>query len=145
MNQGTTPQVPPERPALAKLAPLCTKYPSQAAALVQTWEDLKYSAGWTQLSTVDIERATSPVKGYAPKGFGSQGWVLICGRPRGAKSNTAVLPMLVEETMDTALFSEVFARLPNEVAPTHVLLAMMSNDATVVYYKLSQGLVKPVN
>ena len=53
--------------------------------------------------------------------------------------------MLVEETMDTALFSEVFARLPNEVAPTHVLLAMMSNDATVVYYKLSQGLVKPVN
>lgn len=39
----------------------------------------------------------------------------------------------------------MFAHLPDGVAATHLLLAMMSSDSTVVYYKLSQGLVKPVN
>lgn len=57
----------------------------------------------------------------------------------------AVLPMSVEQSFDTAMFSSVFAHLPPGVATTHILLAMLSNDSTVVYYKLSSGLVKPVN
>lgn len=39
----------------------------------------------------------------------------------------------------------MFAHLPPDVAHDHIVLAMMSNDSTVVYYKLSRGLVKPVN
>lgn len=37
------------------------------------------------------------------------------------------------------------AHLPADVASKHILLAMLSSDSTVVYYKLSSGLVKPVN
>lgn len=42
-------------------------------------------------------------------------------------------------------FSALFAKIPEGVASNHILLAMMSNDSTVVYYKLSKGMVKPVN
>ena len=53
--------------------------------------------------------------------------------------------MLIEQVIDTAMFHDLFARLPEHVDSTQLLLAMMSNDSTVVYYKLSQGMVKPVN
>lgn len=53
--------------------------------------------------------------------------------------------MLIEQVLDTRMLTDVFARLPHGVDTSHVLLAMMSNDSTVVYYKLSQGMVKPVN
>jgi len=61
--------------------------------------------------------------------------------------------MAIEQAMDSAMYvrrtdgrlSDLFAQLPSDAVHTHVLLAMMSNDATVVYYRLSQGMVKPIN
>lgn len=64
-----------------------------------------------------------------------------------------VVPMVLEQAIDSAMYvrhtdrrlSDLFAHLPSDATHTHVLLAMMSNDATVVYYRLSQGMVKPIN
>ncbi|WFC95805.1 hypothetical protein MBRA1_002459 [Malassezia brasiliensis] len=121
--------------------PMAQAYPAQAAALFQTYVDLRYAASWRDLRVIEIVRDAS---GDA-RAFGARGWALICGTAPQTTQPQAVLPMSIEQTFDTAMFSSVFAQLPNDVAASHLLLAMMSSDSTVVYYKLSQGLVKPVN
>ena len=120
--------------AYAAVEPLCAKYPAQAGALFQTYVDLKYAARWRAL---DVHDTAS---------FGKPGWAIIVGEaPDASDHRQVVVPLLLEQTVDTRMFTELFAHLPPDAATTHILLALMSNDATVVYYKLSQGLVKPVN
>ncbi|KAI3617801.1 hypothetical protein CBS9595_003710 [Malassezia furfur] len=134
--------------AHSAIDPMAQAYPAQAAALFQTYVDLRYAASWRDLRVIEIVRDAS---GDA-RTFGARGWALICGTAPQATQPQAVLPMSIEQTFDTAMyvahsprFSSVFAQLPDDVAASHLLLAMMSSDSTVVYYKLSQGLVKPVN
>lgn len=120
--------------AYAVVEPLCAKYPAQAGALFQTYVDLKYAARWRAL---DVHDTAS---------FGKPGWAILVGEaPDTNQTRQVVVPLLLEQTVDTHMFTELFAHLPPDAVTSHILLAMMSNDSTVVYYKLSQGMVKPVN
>ena len=52
--------------------------------------------------------------------------------------------------MDTifAALTELSTETSSEEYPletSHVLISILNNDSTVVYYKLAPGLVKPVN
>ncbi|WFD32546.1 hypothetical protein MSPP1_003594 [Malassezia sp. CBS 17886] len=148
MQRGAAPKMPlsaKEHPAYEALAPLCAKYSAQASALWQTYVDLVYAAGWTHVDAVDVPRAAACGAGDKGGAFGSVGWAIVCGAPPSGQQRQAVVPMAVEQTLTTATLGELFARLPDGVAQTHVLLAMYSGDSTVVYYKMSEGLVKPVN
>lgn len=71
------------------------------------------------------------------------------------KKLETVIPCHISDTLSVAYFDDIFASLspvPSPAAPEqteletgHILLAMLSADSTVVYYKLASGLVKPVN
>lgn len=37
----------------------------------------------------------------------------------------------------------IFARL--DPMPSHILLGMLAQDSTIVYYKVARGIVKPIN
>lgn len=120
--------------AYAVVEPLCAKYPAQASALFQTYVDLKYAARWRALAVHDTAS------------FGMPGWAILVGEaPNTNQTRQVVLPLSLERTVNTHMFTELFAHLPPDAVASHILLALMSNDATVVYYKLSQGMVKPVN
>ncbi|WFD28641.1 hypothetical protein MNAN1_003654 [Malassezia nana] len=134
--------------AFAIVQSLCDTYPSQASALFQTYVDLRYAARWRDLQVRSIQRrvgATDAASEAANADFGANGWAIFVGVAPGSKDKQVVVPMVLEQAIDSAMLGNLFARLPEDAVHTHVLLAMMSNDATVVYYRLSQGMVKPIN
>ena len=69
------------------------------------------------------------------------------------KQPELILPCHVADVLSIAYFESVFASLAalpqlegeGELQTAHILLAILSPDSTVVYYKLAKGLVKPVN
>lgn len=149
--------------AFAIVQPLCDTYPSQASALFQTYLDLRYAARWRDLQVRSIQRrvgATESASEAANADFGANGWAIVVGIAPGSKvrkpahtrtskwwcpwswSRPSIRPCTC---IHSHRLGDLFARLPDDVVHTHVLLAMMSNDATVVYYRLSQGMVKPIN
>ena len=146
---GAPPQTPDgalrakDHQSYPQVEALCAKYPVQAGALFQTFVDLQFSARWRELQAVDVPR-DPPAPGG---GLGSAGWAVVRGIPRDASDAMFVVPMDLDETLTAELcvcadsIHDIFARLDVR----HVLMAMMSNDGTVVYYRLSQGMVKPVN
>ncbi|WFD04790.1 hypothetical protein MVES1_000114 [Malassezia vespertilionis] len=128
-------------PAYPAVELLCEKYPVQRAALFQTFVDLQYAAAWCDLRAVDIPR---DIQGDVYT-FGGKGWAMLIGFAPDSTVPQSVLPMAIEQAFTTSMIADLFASLPEDVVQTHILLAMMSGDATVVYYKLSRGMTKPVN
>lgn len=71
------------------------------------------------------------------------------------KKLETVIPCHISDTLSVAYFDNIFASLAPVsssaasdragIETGHILLAMLSADSTVVYYKLASGLVKPVN
>lgn len=76
------------------------QYASQAAALFQTYVDLRYAAAWRSLRVCDVVRHPS---GEAAQ-FGGRGWALICGTAPHTENAQAVLPMNIEQSFDTAMY-----------------------------------------
>lgn len=118
----------------------CEAHPKQAAALWQAYCDLAYAANWADLA---------PLPTAAP-------WALLVGSPpaplagaaattAAASKPTAVFPVDIAAVLSPRDLTSVFAALPPSVDSETILLAVVSNDSTVVYYKLARGLVKPVN
>ncbi|WFD44211.1 hypothetical protein MPSI1_002877 [Malassezia psittaci] len=130
-----------QHPAFPDVEMMVQKYKTQGGPLLQTFCDLNYAASWRDLQVLDIVHDQDADLNQ----FGANGWAIILGRAPHHEAIQAVLPMSVEQSFDSATFSEIFKKLPEDVDASHILLAMMSNDSTVVYYKLSKGLVKPVN
>lgn len=46
-------------PSMPPLIPHLSKYPLQAASLIQSWFDLNHSSGWSELQLVDIDLKVS--------------------------------------------------------------------------------------
>lgn len=82
------------------------------------------------------------------------GLAAIKGRRKDAKSFEIVIPLTITQylrpTQLTAIFTLIQAHaatcVPNEQIDTsHVLLAIIAPDSTLVYYIVSQDMVKPIN
>ncbi|PWN25721.1 hypothetical protein BDZ90DRAFT_261927 [Jaminaea rosea] len=130
------------------LAPLLSRYPRQAGPLFHAYHHLVHSAAWTDVAPVDIrgDDESDP----APVNSGS-GWGALIGmRPQGTQPEL-LLPCHVTDNLSVAYFQAVFSSLETQAKSRdglqtgHILLAILSPDSTVVYYKLAKGLVKPVN
>jgi hypothetical protein len=157
----------------AILADIYARYPSQAAALSQTFLDLTHASKWQHLSVLD----TLPKDEASPSDH--LGRALIIGLRPEARGLEAVWccsisDMLTSETYvhrrrvtRTAAFAETVSHLIRfqhiftfletlsmsaqdgdreiPLLRTHFLIAVHSPDATVVYYNMARGLIKPVN
>lgn len=80
--------------------PMAQAYPAQAAALFQTYVDLRYAASWRDLRVIEVVRDAF---GDA-RAFGGRGWALICGTAPQDTQPQVVLPMSIEQTFDTAMY-----------------------------------------
>ncbi|GLB35500.1 putative molybdopterin binding oxidoreductase [Lyophyllum shimeji] len=109
-------------PSYKILAPVLQKYPRAASGLFQAYNDVVYAQQWTDVEVIDLE---------------------LCGRAaiRGRKRNTAedlhVVPCTLSETLSFAWLRDAFVLLSN---PPEIYLAITSEDASIVYYKISQGI-----
>ena len=130
-----------DHPSYPRVAALCAKYPAQGGALFQTFVDLQFSARWRELEVFEVPRG-EPDRGHS-SGLGAAGWAFVSGVPRDGSARTPVLPLDIDETLSAGVIRDIFSALPPDVPC--VLLALMSGDGTVVYYRLAKGMVKPVN
>ncbi len=84
----------------------------------------------------------------------STGIAAIKGRRKDAKAYEIVIPLTIAQHLRASQLSAIFelvekhaASCPpgEEVDTSHVLLAIIAPDSTLVYYLVSQGMVKPIN
>ncbi|TKY86041.1 hypothetical protein EX895_004866 [Sporisorium graminicola] len=82
------------------------------------------------------------------------GLAAIQGRRKDAKSYEIVIPLTITQHLRPAQLNAIFSLIEAHAAScapgldidtAHVLLAIIAPDSTLVYYVVSQGMVKPVN
>lgn len=130
-------------PAYQVVGATCEAYPKQAAAVWQAYCDLSYAANWSGLQPLETDAPWALLVGTPPPPLVGTGAVHT---PSATPSQaTAVFPVDLAAILSPGDLSSVFAALPAHVDHETILLAVVSNDSTVVYYKLARGLVKPVN
>jgi tRNA-splicing endonuclease subunit Sen15 len=147
-------------PSHAALTPYLAQYPRAAGALWQTYNDLVLAQRWTGVALRDLPGcaraalvgrrpatarppATSPLPSDPPT---SASTTATSGE--GAASVTTesgdalqyVVPWSLAESLSAAWIRAAFAELGQ---PPALFLAITADDASVVYYKLSRGIVKP--
>jgi len=105
---------------------LCQKYPRQAGSFFQAYSDLKFSQKWLELKTIDLEKAQR---------------VVIMGRKDATEPTRIVAPCSLGESLSIQWLNAIF----DEVSPppAEIYLGITSEDSSIVYYRLSKGIVKP--
>ncbi|KAI0670519.1 tRNA intron endonuclease [Trametes maxima] len=112
-------------PSYQILSASLSKYPKAAGALFQTYNDLKLAQQWSDLEVIEVP--------------GCSRYAL-----RGRRPNTDVVlnvvPCSLSESLSTDWIRTTFRELNS---PAHVYLAINTEDSSIVYYKISPGIVKP--
>ncbi|KNZ78869.1 hypothetical protein J132_09553, partial [Termitomyces sp. J132] len=107
------------------LAPIFSKYPRAAGSLFQAYNDIVFAQQWTNVEMIELPACKRAA---------------IKGRKPNTNKDLHVVPCTLSETISFGWLQDAFAILGN---PAEVYLAITSEDASIVYYKLSQGIVKP--
>ncbi|KAF8802558.1 hypothetical protein BYT27DRAFT_7196475 [Phlegmacium glaucopus] len=127
-------------PSYPILSNLLAKYPQSASSLFQAYNDIVYGQQWTEVEVLDLESCTRAT---------------ISGKKKNTDKILYIVPCSLSETLSFSWLQNVFAELfpsPNptsssseniDPAPSFIYIAITSQDASIVYYKLSQGIVKP--
>ncbi|KAF9031447.1 tRNA intron endonuclease [Panaeolus papilionaceus] len=121
-------------PSYPVLAPYIVKYPRAAGSLFQAYNDIVYAQEWTDVMLIDLE---------------SCGRAAISGKKRDTDKTLYVVPCSLQESLSfgwvQSAFTELFPSFEQrslEEIP-FLYLGITSSDSSLVYYKLSQGIVKP--
>ncbi|KAJ4479101.1 tRNA intron endonuclease [Lentinula aciculospora] len=116
-------------PSYPALASVVEKYPAHRGSLFQTYNDILLGQQWRDVQVIDL---------------GSCGRGALQGRrPKTATDADLLLhvvPCSLAESISLAWIQNIFTALTN---PPSIYLAVVSDDSSIVYYKLSSGIVKP--
>ncbi|TFK34736.1 tRNA intron endonuclease [Crucibulum laeve] len=112
-------------PSYSALSDVVEKYPRTAGSLFQAYNDILYAQQWQDVEVLDLEGCER-------------------GAIQGCKKDTEtilhVVPCSLAETVSFAWLQTAFTLLSD---PPEIYLAITSEDASIVYYKISRGIVKP--
>ncbi|KAJ6622663.1 tRNA intron endonuclease [Mycena sp. CBHHK59/15] len=112
-------------PSYQALAHVIPKYPRAAGCLFQAYNDILLVQQWSDVEVVDLEGVSrGAIKGKKPK----------------TETTLHVIPCSLAETLSFSWLQTAFTLLSD---PPEIYLAITSDDASIVYYKISRGIVKP--
>ncbi|KAG2349841.1 hypothetical protein BDR05DRAFT_955695 [Suillus weaverae] len=118
-------------PSYPVLSQLLAKYPATGGALFQVYNDLTLAQRWTEVEVLDLPACKrAAIKGQRPTPDTDRG-PSIC----------VVVPCLLSESISTSWLRATFTSL--DPLPSEIYVAITSEDTSTVYYKISQGIVKP--
>ncbi|KAF8061664.1 tRNA intron endonuclease [Lyophyllum atratum] len=113
-------------PSYQTLAPILSKYPRAAGSVFQAFNDIVFAQQWTNVEVIELESCErAAIKGQKPN----------------TELSLHVVPCTLSETVSFAWLRDAFTLLSD---PPEIYLAITSEDASIVYYKISQGIVKPL-
>ncbi|PPQ69110.1 hypothetical protein CVT25_004607 [Psilocybe cyanescens] len=123
-------------PSYPILSTLLAKYPRASSSLFQTYNDIVYAQQWDDVEIIDLQRCLRGV---------------IAGKKRDTQETLYVVPCSLSETLSFAWLQDAFSQLFTDLTknqavdsnPPCLYVAITSSDASIVYYKLSHGIVKP--
>ncbi|KAF5311659.1 hypothetical protein D9611_009499 [Ephemerocybe angulata] len=120
-------------PSYPILSGYLKKYPSAASSLFQTYNDITYAQQWLDVSVVDLgdEFKRAAIRGRRKMGAEDGGGV--------SEDFSYVFPCSLAEAFPYERLQKVFSSLGIE----KMFMAVTSEDASIVYYKISAGIVKP--
>ncbi|KAE9404890.1 hypothetical protein BT96DRAFT_813054 [Gymnopus androsaceus JB14] len=120
-------EIHPSYPALASVV---ERYPAHGGPLFQTYNDILLAQQWRDVVVVDLGELCKrgAIKGKRPK------------TATDAESVLYIVPCSLAESISMAWIKDVFTALAD---PPSIYLAVASDDSSIVYYKLSSGIVKP--
>lgn len=114
-------------PTYSLISEQLSKYPRSAGSLFQTYNDLKYSQQWSELELFELPSCAR----YAVRGI----------RPAAQDAPASyVVPCALAESISFSWLTQSFKELSN---PGEIYVGITCEDASIVYYKLSRGVVKP--
>ncbi|KAJ8589568.1 hypothetical protein M405DRAFT_203520 [Rhizopogon salebrosus TDB-379] len=120
-----------KHPSHAVLSQVLAKYPATGGALFQVYNDLTLAQRWSDVQVLDLPACgRAAIKGKRPTTDTDQG-----------PSVCIVVPCSLSESISTSWLRAVFTSL--EPSPTEIYVAITTEDTSTVYYKISQGIVKP--
>ncbi|KAJ3797560.1 tRNA intron endonuclease [Lentinula aff. detonsa] len=109
-------EIHPSYPALASLV---EKYPAHRGSLFQTYNDILLAQQWRDVQVIDLgDCRRGALRGKRPK------------TATDPESLLHVIPCSLAESISIAWYRQLY-------------LAVVSDDSSIVYYKLSPGIVKP--
>ncbi|KAJ7795145.1 tRNA intron endonuclease [Mycena olivaceomarginata] len=121
-----------EHPSYQVLAHVLPTYPRAAGSVFQANNDILLVQQWTDVEIVDLEGISrAAISGKKPK-TDTNLYVVSCSLAeiQTLSFGWCVLPLLASMAFDLIKCIEIF-------------LAITSDNASIVYYKLSRGIVKP--
>ncbi|KNZ58717.1 uncharacterized protein VP01_1875g7 [Puccinia sorghi] len=104
---------------------------SQAGALVHAWRDLSAAQRWTHLVAGTVGGPEDAVR-----------QATITGRPPDSTVARVVYPMALNQPTTFETLYHLLRALDLPKGAT-LLLAIVGNDSSIVYYDLAQGIVSP--
>ncbi|KDQ62759.1 hypothetical protein JAAARDRAFT_470479 [Jaapia argillacea MUCL 33604] len=107
------------------LSPYLSKYPRVAGAIFQTYNDLLLAQQWTDLDVVDLPSCSRC-------GFR--------GRRPQTEATLSVVPCSLAESISISWLTSALKSFHDT---EHIYLAITAEDSSIVYYKISPGIVKP--
>ncbi|KAJ6499561.1 tRNA intron endonuclease [Mycena vitilis] len=112
-------------PSYQALSHVLPKYPRAAGSLFQAYNDILLVQRWTDVEVVDLEGVSRAA---------------ITGKKPKTDATMYVVPCSLAETLSFGWLTTAFTLLSD---PPEIYLAITSDDASIVYYKISNGIVKP--
>ncbi|EGG08519.1 uncharacterized protein MELLADRAFT_104929 [Melampsora larici-populina 98AG31] len=109
---------------------IANQYPLQSSALIQAYSDLSAAQQWIDLriQTCSLESNSSKV-------------VLLRGKPNLTEPERLVYPISLTQSTNFKTLKNLFNQIG--FSTQKILLAIISNDSSIVYYELSNGIVSP--
>ncbi|CEL52024.1 hypothetical protein RSOLAG1IB_00561 [Rhizoctonia solani AG-1 IB] len=116
-------------PSFAILREYIQRYPKSRGAIYQAYNDIVYAQQWAEPQVID-----------APK----LGRVIISGTRPEQTHRSFVVPCGLHELLSIDWITEAFQGLA-ESGELDAYLGIVSDDSSIVYYKITPGIVKPRN
>ncbi|KAF8726088.1 hypothetical protein AX14_008097 [Amanita brunnescens Koide BX004] len=115
-----------DHPSYKVLSPILSKYPRFAGSMFQAYNDIVYGKHWSNPEVIDLEKCKRGA--------------IKATNMKNEETSSYVLPCPLTENISFGLLQDAFVELSG---PQEIYLAITSDDSSLVYYKISDGIVKP--
>jgi len=115
-----------QHPSFPSLQCLLEKYPKQSQSLFQVYSDIMYAQQWVEVEAKDITEV---------------GRAVISGKKSADGISRVIVPCSLTETFTIDWLKQIYTHYTPPI--TEFWLAIVSDDSSLVYYKMSRGIIKP--